>query len=82
MAFFWAFFEGGSIIEKKGVVLNISIDELVYGRQNEKARIHITDNELLHLFNKTQDLDDDLKKSVIDFLDAFLLKQGLKKQLA
>jgi hypothetical protein len=55
---------------------------IVHGPQNEKARVQITDNELLHLFNKTQDLDDDLKKSVIDFLDAFLLKQGLKRQLA
>ena len=62
--------------------LSSSIDELDYGRQNEKARVQITDNELLQLFNKAQDLDDDLKKSVIDFLDAFLLKQGLKKQLA
>lgn len=57
--------------------LYIFIDELVYGRHSIKARIHITDKELLHLFNKAQELDDDLKKSVIDFLDAFLLKQGL-----
>lgn len=33
--------------------LDVSIDELVYGKKNEKARIYIADNELLHLFNKT-----------------------------
>lgn len=40
------FFEGGSITEKMGVALYIFIDELVDFRQNEKARIYITDNEL------------------------------------
>jgi len=70
------------IAEKMAIALDISLDELVYGKQNEKARIQITDNELLNLFNKSQSLDDDLKKSVIDFLDAFILKQGLRKKLA
>ncbi|GLR19575.1 hypothetical protein GCM10007940_41910 [Portibacter lacus] len=70
------------IAEKMAAILDITIDELVYGEQNEKAKNQISDNELLNLFNKAQDLDDDLKKSVIDFLDAFILKQGLRKQLA
>ena len=52
---------------------------LSMGDKMKKPASKVSDNELLHLFNKTQDLDDDLKKSVIDFLDAFLLKQGLKK---
>ena len=62
--------------------LDISIDVLVYGRQNEKARIQISDNELLSLFNKTQSLNDDEKKTVVDLLSAFLLKANLTKQLA
>ena len=44
--------------------LDISLDEMVYGQQNEKARIRIADNELLSLFNKTQQLPDDQKKTV------------------
>ena len=70
------------IAEKMASVLDISLDELVYGKQNEKARNQINDSELLNYFIKTQNLDDDLKQSVIDFLDAFILKQGLRKQLA
>ena len=70
------------IAEKMASVLDISLDELVYGRQNEKARIQITDNELLNLFNKTQSLNDDQKKTVVDLLSAFLLKANLTKQLA
>ena len=61
--------------------LEMSLDELVYGQQNEKARVSIADNELLNLFNKTQYLPDDQKKTVMDLLSAFLLKANLTKQL-
>lgn len=68
-------------ITEKMVALEISLDELVHGPQNEKARVQITDNELLQLFNKTQELADDQKKTVADLLSAFLLKASLTKQL-
>jgi hypothetical protein len=55
---------------------------IFYGPQNEKARVQITDNELLQLLSKTQDLADDQKKTVADLLSAFLLKANLSKQLA
>jgi hypothetical protein len=61
--------------------LDISLDELVYGRQNEKARIQISDNELLSLFNKTQSLNDDQKKTDVDLLSAFLLKAHFNEKL-
>ena len=70
------------IAEKMATALDISLDEMVYGQQNEKARIRIADNELLSLFNKTQQLPDDQKKTVVDLLSAFLLKSNLKQQLS
>jgi len=69
------------IAEKMATALNMSLDELVYGQQNEKARIRIADNELLNLFNKTQELSDDQKKIVMELLSAFLLKSNVKQQL-
>ena len=69
------------IAEKMAAALEISLDELVHGHQNEKARVQITDNELLQLFSKTQELADDQKKTVADLLSAFLLKADLTKQL-
>ena len=69
------------IAEKMASALEMSLDEMVYGQQNEKARIRIADNELLNLFNKTQHLSDDQKKTVMDLLSAFLLKASLKQQL-
>lgn len=70
------------IAEKMASVLDMSLDELVYGQQNEKARHQLSDNELLSLFNKTQQLSDDQKKTVKDVLSAFLLKANLTQQLA
>ena len=63
-------------------VLDMSLDVLVKGQQNEKARHQISDNELLSLFKKAQQLSDDQKKTVKDVLSAFLLKANLAKQLA
>jgi len=70
------------IAQKMANNLDMSIDELVYGSQDEKASIKITDNELLNLFNKTQQLSDEQKKTVMDLLSAFLLKANLKQQLS
>lgn len=69
------------IAEKMADALDMSLDELVYGQQNEKALVRIADNELLNLFNKTQELPDDQKKAVMDLLSAFLSKANLKQQL-
>ena len=69
------------IAEKMANSLEVSLDEMVYGQQNEKARIRIADNELLNLFNKTQNLPDEQKKTVMELLSAFLLKASLKQQL-
>ena len=69
------------IAEKMAKALDMSLDQMVYGQQNEKARTHIVDNELLSLFNKTQQLSDDQKKTVVDLLSAFLLKANLTQQL-
>jgi hypothetical protein len=38
--------------------------------------------QLPHLFNKTQSLSDDQKKTVVDLFSAFLIKDSLAKQLA
>ena len=70
------------IAEKMATALDLSIDEIVYGLQDEKAQNKIKDTELLNLFNKTQDLNEDQKKTVMDLLSAFLLKANLKQQLS
>ena len=70
------------IADKMATALDVSIDELVYGEQNEKAKGQLSDNELLSLFNKTQDLSSDQKKTVADLLSAFILKSDLQQKLS
>ena len=70
------------IAQKMAAILDVSLDELVHGKQEEKARTQISDNELLSLFNKTQNLEEGQKKTVVDLLSAFLLKADITKQLA
>ena len=69
------------ITKKMANALDMSLDQMVYGQQNEKASTHIVDNELLSLFNKTQQLSDDQKKTVMDLLSAFVLKASLRQEL-
>lgn len=70
------------IAEKMAAILDISLDELVYGKQEQKAQNQITDKELLNLFNKAQSLDEDQKKTVADVLAAYLFRANLAKQLS
>jgi hypothetical protein len=62
--------------------LGVTIDELIYGPSDERAQSQISDEELLKLFNKTQQLNEQQKATVSEVLDAFLFKAGIAKQLA
>lgn len=69
------------VAEKIANELGVSLDQMVYGKHDEKVQAHIKDGELLNLFNRTQTLPEDQKKTVMDLLSAFLLKASLKEQL-
>lgn len=70
------------VAERMAEVLEVSLDELVRGTRDERARHAITDDQLLQLFAKTQRLDDHHRRTVADLLSAFLLKADLTQQLA
>jgi len=52
------------------------------GTLQDKADNSITDQELLIQFKKVEKLSSEKKKLIKEFLDAFLLKSSLEKQLA
>lgn len=60
----------------------ISIDTLIYGQQDERAKGSIKDNELLTMFAKVQSLSNKQQETVKDFLSAFVLKTDLQKTLS
>ena len=70
------------VAEKMATVLEISLDKLVYGDENEKAQKNITDTELLMIFRKAQSLKEEDKKCVKSLLNAYLFKKDIQKQLS
>jgi transcriptional regulator with XRE-family HTH domain len=70
------------IAEKMANALEISMDNLVYGSDTEKAQKKIIDAELLTMFTKAQLLEDDDRKCVKSFLKAFLFQKDMIKQLS
>ena len=61
--------------------LEISPDFLFNGTIDDKAENTLTDNELLNQFKKVEQLPEDKKHLVKEFLDAFLFKFNIKQQL-
>lgn len=69
------------VVKKIAEVLGISIDTLIYGQQDERAKGSINDNELLTMFAKVQTLATKQQDTVKDLLSAFILKSDLQKNL-
>ncbi len=61
--------------------LDTSPDYLINGTLQDKAESSISDAELLNQFRKVENLPEDKKRLVKEFLDAFLFKNQIKQQL-
>lgn len=70
------------VVQKIADALEVSIDQLVYGDQDNKAEQSISDRELLSMFQKIQLLNERQKETVKDFLSSYILKSDLKQKLA
>jgi transcriptional regulator with XRE-family HTH domain len=69
------------VAKKIAEALDVSIDTLIYGTQDEKVKNSLKDNELLNLFIRTQILTAKQQDIVKELLSAFLLKGELQKKL-
>lgn len=70
------------VLNRIAKALDVNTDFLLNGTLQDKAKNTIKDDELLILFKKTELLNNDKKKLVKEFLDAFILKDELKSKLA
>ena len=70
------------VAERMAAVLEVPLDELLHGEPQQQAKEHLADKELLSLFDKTQQLPEEQRKTVVDLLSAFLFKYNLSRQLA
>jgi len=70
-----------NVLNNLAQALDVSPDYLINGTLEDKAENTISDNELLMQFKKVEKLPGDKKKLVKEFLDAFLFKDSVQKQL-
>jgi len=70
------------VLSRIANALEVSPDYLLNGTLEEKAADTISDSELLVQFKRVEQLPDDKKRLVKEFLDAFLFKDGIQQQFA
>lgn len=70
------------VLNRIAQALEISPDFLINGTLQDKAENTISDTELLNQFRKVENLPEDKKILVKEFLDAFLFKEQVQQQLA
>ena len=70
------------ILNRMAKALDVSADYLLNGTMQDKSADAISDEELLSQFRKIEQLPSNKKKLVKEFLDAFIFKSDLQKQLA
>ena len=70
------------VVKKLADVLEVSVDDLVYGADQEKAKAKIQDSELLAMFSKAQQLNDTDKEAIKAMLKAFLFQKDMQQKLA
>jgi transcriptional regulator with XRE-family HTH domain len=70
------------ILNRIAKALDVTTDYLLNGTMQDKSADAISDEELLSQFRKIEQLPANKKKLVKEFLDAFIFKSDLQKQLA
>jgi transcriptional regulator with XRE-family HTH domain len=70
------------ILNRIAKALDVTTDYLLNGTMQDKTADAISDEELLSQFRKIEQLPANKKKLVKEFLDAFIFKSDLQKQLA
>lgn len=67
------------ILNRMAKALDVTTDFLLNGSLNDKARTTIKDDDLLLQFKKVEQLPQDKKKLVKEFLDAFIFKVNVQQ---
>lgn len=70
------------VLSKLAEALGVSADYLMSGSLNDIAQTNILDRDLLDQFKQIDQLSENKKMIVKEFLDAFLIKAQLQKKFA
>ncbi len=70
------------VLKKMADVFGVSIDYLVNGDTEEKAKATLKDTKLLRLFKAVEDMNDKDKDTVSELINAFIFQRETQKRLA
>ncbi len=70
------------VVQKLAEALDVSIDTLVYGDQNDQIERSTNDREMVLIFKKVALLEETQKATIKDFLQAFIFRQEIQEKLA
>ncbi len=70
------------IAKKMAEALNVTVDTLIYGTQDEKAKNNLKDADLLNMFTKVQALDKADLNAVKSLLKAYIFQKETQQRLA
>lgn len=70
------------VLAKLAGSLNTSVDFLINGDKDQKARATLKDAELLNQFKAVEQLPADKQRVVKDLIDAYIFRTSVQKQLA
>jgi transcriptional regulator with XRE-family HTH domain len=70
------------IAKKMAEALNVTVDTLIYGQQDEKSKNNLKDADLLNLFTKVRLLDKQDLTAVKFMLKAYIFQKDTKARLA
>jgi len=67
------------VLKKIADSLNTTVDYIINGDKDEKARSILNDAELLQQFNAVQQMDDEDKRVIKTMIDAFITKRKIQQ---
>ncbi|WP_299465738.1 helix-turn-helix transcriptional regulator [uncultured Microscilla sp.] len=69
------------VLNKLAQALDVSPDFLMNGTVQDKAHLYIKSEELLTKFKKIEQMPEDKKRLLMEFLDAFIFKVEIQQKL-
>ena len=73
---------GGQDVRERPDALGVTTDYLLGGSEDNSLKADIEDQELLDMFRRVQKLPEDKKRSVKDFLEAYLFRERVREDIA
>ena len=72
----------GQDVRERPDALGVTTDYLLGGSEHNSVRANMEDQELLDMFRRIEKLPNEKKRSVNDFLEAYLFRERVREGIA